>query len=135
MLASTSQAVYPGAASSWLESLSASASAGASSHHDRVLIPPREFSRIAPDIYASCLPHPRAVPFLNNLKIRSALFFATKQHPLNLELNSDVRDWITSLQEHKWSPIEKTKGHGKIAISQNGAQAAVEVRALCLQAI
>ncbi|KAK9893354.1 hypothetical protein P389DRAFT_198924 [Cystobasidium minutum MCA 4210] len=131
MLASTSQAVYcppatrtvaAPAVPSWLESLSEHTS----SHDSKILIPPREFSRVAPDIYASCLPHPRAVPFLNNLKIRSALFFATKQHPLNLELNPDVRHWITSLQEHRWSPIDKTKGYGKIAISQAGAQAAVE---------
>jgi hypothetical protein len=91
------------------------------------LIPPREFVRIAPDIYASCLPHPRSLPFLNNLKIRSALFFAHKQHPLNLDLPPQVRSWILQLDSHKWSPIDKTKGHGRIAISQTGMKAALEV--------
>lgn len=128
MLASASTPAWPAAqdtaasdiAVPWLASMS-------STESDKILIPPREFSRIAPDIYASCLPHPRAVPFLESLRIRSALFFAHKQHPLNLELSAEVRSWITGLQEHKWSPIDKVKGHGKIAMSQAGAKAALEV--------
>lgn len=121
MLASTSRAAWPDSPNSpvWLDALSRP--------QDGLRIPPREFIRIAPDIYASCLPHPRAISFLGFLKIRSALFFAQKQHPLNLELQPEVRSWITGLQEHKWSPIDKVKGHGKIAISQAGAKAALEV--------
>lgn len=135
MLASRQHAEWAAPHSSgpaWLSTLSPAAD----TTHDYddytgLRIPPREFVRIAPDVHASCLPHPRAVPFLRALKIRSALFFAQKQHPLNLELQPEVRSWITQLEEHKWSPIDKVKGHGTIAISHAGVKAALEVDAIC----
>lgn len=92
------------------------------------LIPPREFLPVAPGIYASCLPHAQAIPFLKNLGVRSAVFFCPKQHPLNLELPQEVREWILNIEQHKWLQIERTKNYGRIAITQAAVKAALEVR-------
>lgn len=106
------------------EQTSASHESSPRAHHE-LLIPPREFQAITPQIWMSALPHRRSLPFLQQRSTASILFL-TPKHPLKYELADDLRSLFLSCK-HLWLAVEKTKAQGKVVATQAIVQAGLEV--------
>ena len=89
-----------------------------------MLIPPREYTLIAPDVAISSFPHARSLPFLLEQGFASALFLTPKT-PLSLEVEDSLRQWMLGLR-FKWFETPKVKGSGKIVASQAMMRSALE---------